>query len=71
MVTRRRRPTHRLLTRRSTLRGWADLRAELDGLIKPLAARRRIGQHANRPADAEPVSFLLMTVPIPRTEHGG
>lgn len=48
-----------------------DLRAELDALIKPLAARRRIGQHADRPADAEPVSFLIMTVPVPRTEHGG
>ena len=48
-----------------------DLRAELDALIKPLAARRQIGQHVDRPADAEPVSFLIMTVPVPRTEHGG
>ena len=36
----------------------AELRAGLDALIEPLVARRRVGQHADRPPDAEPVSFL-------------
>lgn len=49
----------------------AELRAGLDALIEPLVARRRIGQHADRPPDAEPVSFLFLAIPIPRTEHGG
>ena len=49
----------------------ADLRAKIDELIKPLVAQRRVGQHADRPPDAEPVSFLFMATPIPRTEHGG
>jgi DNA-binding transcriptional ArsR family regulator len=49
----------------------AELRAGLDALIEPLVARRRVGQHADRPPDAEPVSFLFLAIPIPRTEHGG
>lgn len=49
----------------------AELRAGLDALIEPLIARRRVGQHADRPPDAEPVSFLFLAIPIPRTEHGG
>jgi len=49
----------------------AELRAGLDALIEPLVARRRVGQHADRPPDAEPVSILFLAIPIPRTEHGG
>lgn len=49
----------------------AELRAGLDALIEPLIARRRIGHHEDRPPDAEPVSFLFLAIPVPRTEHGG
>lgn len=46
------------------LRAWA-------AIIEPLAERRPVGHPARRPADAAPVSFTLVAVPIPRTEHGG
>ncbi len=46
------------------LRAWA-------AVIEPLAARRPVGHPAQRPADATPVSFTLVAVPITRTEHGG
>ncbi len=49
----------------------AELRTQVAALVTPLVARRRIGRHEDRPVDAEPVSFLLLTVPVPRTEHGG
>lgn len=49
----------------------AELRTGIDGLLEPLVARRRIGHHGDRPSDAEPVSFLFLAVPIPRTESGG
>jgi DNA-binding transcriptional ArsR family regulator len=49
----------------------AEFRAALKALIEPLVARRRVGQHADRPPDAQPVSFLFLAMPIPRTEHGG
>lgn len=49
----------------------AELRTQVAALVAPLVARRRIGRHEDRPVDAEPVSFLLLTVPVPRTEHGG
>lgn len=54
-----------------TVTELAELRAGIDALIEPLVAQRRIGQHSDRPPDAEPVSFLFLATPIPRTEHGG
>lgn len=40
-------------------------------IVGPLIDRRPVGHPSQRPADATPVSFTLVTVPIPRTEQGG
>jgi DNA-binding MarR family transcriptional regulator len=52
----------------------AELQEALDAwtaIVVPLAARRPIGLHDERPADAVPVGYTLVTVPLERTEHGG
>jgi DNA-binding transcriptional ArsR family regulator len=54
-----------------TLDDLAQLRAAFAALIEPLVENRRVGEHDSRPDDAEPVSFTFLTIPVPRTEHGG
>lgn len=54
-----------------TLDDLAELRTGFAALITPLVENRRIGEHGRRPDDAEPVSFTFLTIPVPRTEHGG
>jgi hypothetical protein len=40
-------------------------------IVTPLADRRPVGHPTRRPPDATPISFTLVVVPVPRTEHGG
>jgi DNA-binding MarR family transcriptional regulator len=54
-----------------TVEELAEFRTALQAVISPLIERRRVGDHASRPADAEPVTFTVVTTPIPRTDHGG
>lgn len=49
----------------------AEVLAAWAAIVTPLAARRPVGHPARRPPDATPVSFTLVTVPVPRTERGG
>jgi DNA-binding transcriptional ArsR family regulator len=48
-----------------------ELLAAWSALVLPLVDRRPIGQHQDRPADAIPVGYTLVTVPLERTEQGG
>ncbi|WP_350271738.1 hypothetical protein [Frondihabitans sucicola] len=51
-----------------------ELRDVLDQwsrIVTPLATRRPIGHHDERPDDAAPVALTLVAVPLVRTEHGG
>jgi DNA-binding MarR family transcriptional regulator len=54
-----------------TVEEMAEFRAALAAIITPLVTRRRIGDHASRPAGARPVAFTVVATPIPVTEHGG
>ncbi|WP_121368235.1 helix-turn-helix domain-containing protein [Frondihabitans australicus] len=49
----------------------AEALAAWRAVVAPLAERRPIGHHDTRPADAVPVSFTLVAVPLEPTEHGG
>ena len=54
-----------------TVEEMAEFRSALVDLIAPLAVRRPVGAHKTRPSDAVPVSFMVVTIPVERTEHGG
>ena len=50
---------------------FTEVMAAWSAILAPLAEKRPVGHAAQRPPDAEPVSFTLIAVPIPRTEQGG
>lgn len=54
-----------------TLEEMAEFRQALFAVIHPLVSRRRVGDHAGRPAAAVPVVFTVIATPVPPTEHGG
>jgi Predicted transcriptional regulator len=54
-----------------TVEELAELNRALDALITPLVERRRIGDAAARPADAQPVNLTLICVPVEPTDSGG
>ena len=54
-----------------TVEEFAELHRALDALIIPLVERRRLGDRAARPADAQPVNLTLISVPVEPTASGG
>lgn len=44
---------------------------EWHAIVRPLVDKRPIGQHDQRPADALPIAYTLIAVPVARTEQGG
>jgi predicted ArsR family transcriptional regulator len=54
-----------------TVEEYAELRQGLEALIAPLVERRRLGDTAARPPDAQPVNLTLISVPVPPTPSGG
>ena len=50
---------------------FAELQEAFHARFLQLADRRPVGHPDARPADAVPVSVLLVAVPVPPTEHGG
>jgi hypothetical protein len=54
-----------------TVEEFAELHEALDALIGPLVERRRLGEPAVRPANAQPVNLTLISVPVEPTGSGG
>ncbi|MEV0560495.1 helix-turn-helix domain-containing protein [Dactylosporangium sp. NPDC050588] len=54
-----------------TVEEFTELHEALDALITPLVERRRLGEHAARPADAQPVNLTFISVPVEPTAADG